>query len=136
MARSWAKVAAHATATIGTATTAPMIQASTVPDATDTATTTGCSFTARLMINGCSTWPSMLSDHHDQHEHGQRRQRTAPGQRHQRRDPHGDGRTDQRHERAEQHEQAERQRQRTFSRCNAMPTKVAFDTATSTTPRV
>ena len=36
-----------------------MIPASTVPDATDTATTTGCSFTARLMITGCSTWPSI-----------------------------------------------------------------------------
>ncbi len=37
---------------------APRIPASTVPDRTDSATTTGCRATCLPMISGCSTWPS------------------------------------------------------------------------------
>ena len=104
--------AVERTATIGTASSAPMMPASTPPAAIASTTASGCTDTARPITSGCrmcdsSCCTAMISPKRDQREHpALGDQRDDHGQ------PAGDHRADERDEGAEEHQRGQRQRER------------------------
>ena len=99
-------------ATVGTASSAPTMPASTPPAAMASTTASGWIDTARPITSGCSTWPSSCCTAMMSAEGDQRVDEALGEQRDDDGEEPGDDRTDQRDERAEKHQRGQRQRQR------------------------